>query len=118
MHQLLFSGDFGEVGVTLGADFRTIKNIYDWVIEYVTAVPSTNDAGATLDIEDDGTAVIAGIDVSTAATPGEWKSTAVGGTNAPVSITAGSAISFTAGTIDSGTRITMAIYGQLGVKPA
>ena len=48
----------------------------------------------TLDINDDGTGVIEGIDVSDADVPGEWESTHVGGSSTPVVIAAGSKISF------------------------
>ena len=46
----------------------------------------------TIDIQDDGTDVIAAITASTALPPGTWKSVHMGGTNAPVHIVAGSEV--------------------------
>ena len=48
--------------------------------------------GFTIDIQDDGTDVIAAVAANTALTPGTWKSVHMGGTNAPVHIAAGSEV--------------------------
>ena len=48
--------------------------------------------GFTVDIQDDGTDVIAAITANTALTPGVWQSVHMGGTNAPVHIAAGSEV--------------------------
>lgn len=48
--------------------------------------------GCTIDIQDDGTDVIAAITANTALTPGTWKSVMMGGTEAPVHIAAGSEV--------------------------
>jgi hypothetical protein len=50
--------------------------------EAFTGTPTTFD----IDIQDDGTDVITAVAASTALTPGTWKSTHFGGTNAPVTI--------------------------------
>jgi hypothetical protein len=89
----------------LGADYAVFTAPCDLVLVYVTAAPSVNDAGLTLDIEDDGTAIVDDLACATAATPGTWKSTHVGGTNTPVRIAAGSKISLTAANAANGTSI-------------
>lgn len=89
----------------LGADYATFIAPMDLVLVYVCAAPSADDTGATLDIEDDGTAIVDDLSVADADVPGEWQSTHVGGTNAPVRIAAGSKISLTAANTDNGTQI-------------
>jgi hypothetical protein len=62
---------------------------------YASGAPTVNDAGATLDLHDDGSAVgPAGLACAVKATPGEWISTHCGGTETPVAIDAGSVMSY------------------------
>jgi hypothetical protein len=46
----------------------------------------------TVDIQDDGSDVIAAVTASTAGTPGTWKTPHMGGTETPVEIAAGSSV--------------------------
>jgi hypothetical protein len=46
--------------------------------------------GFNLDVNDDGAAVITALAANTAGTPGEWKSSAVGGANDPITVARGS----------------------------
>jgi hypothetical protein len=46
--------------------------------------------GFNIDIQDDTTDVITAVVANSAGTPGEWKSTHFGGSNAPVAVAAGS----------------------------
>ncbi len=105
----------GEVGVTLGALYRYFtvppKGI---TIVYVTASVSVDDADTTVDINDDGTGVITAIACPTKATPGTWKSTHVGGTNAPVVVAADSVISLDANDAAANTRIMVQIWALTG----
>jgi hypothetical protein len=48
--------------------------------------------GFTIDIQDDTSDVITAVAANSAGTPGEWKSTHLGGSNAPVVVDAGSAV--------------------------
>jgi hypothetical protein len=48
--------------------------------------------GFNIDIQDDTTDVITGVAANSAGTPGEWKSTHLGGSNAPVVVAAGSVV--------------------------
>lgn len=59
-------------------------------VVYVSGAPHDDDATATVDINDDGASVIAGVDVSDKDVPGEWISTHFGGSETPVEIAAGS----------------------------
>lgn len=104
----------GEVGVTLGDAFRTITLPYDLTVIFVSTSPSADDADLTIDINDDGTGVISAVACATAATPGTWKSTSMGGTNAPVSIAAGSVLSFDANNSAADTRVMISIWGLAG----
>ena len=94
----------------LGADYATFYAPCDLTIVYVSAAPSADDTGATLDIEDDGTAVIDDVDVSDADAPGTWKAVGYGGSETPVTIAAGSKISLTAATIENGVQIVGQIW--------
>jgi hypothetical protein len=57
---------------------------------YASAAPWEDDSGATMDLHDDGTAIIAALACATKDAPGEWAAKGYGGTNAPVAIAAGS----------------------------
>lgn len=100
----------------LGANFGYYYCRHDLTIVYVTAAPSTDDADLTLAINDDGSAVIAAFACADADVPGEWESTHVGGSSAPVKIAAGSKISFTAANAANGTSIIgymLALVGEV-----
>lgn len=116
MNERLVVLDFveGEVGVTLSTLFRYLTIPCDLTVIYVCASPSADDTGLTIDINDDGTGVITAVDAATKATPGTWKSTHMGGTNAPVTIAAGSVISFDANSAASGTRVGIQVWALTG----
>ncbi len=61
--------------------------------------------GFNVDLNDDGAAVISALAANTAGTPGEWRSTAMGGSVEPVQIARGSSVSidinFSGGTTPS-----------------
>lgn len=116
MNERLVVLDFveGEVGVTLGNNFRYITIPVNLTIISVSCSPSANDTGLTIDINDDGSTAIAAVTCDTAATPGTWKSTHMGGTNTPVAIAAGSVVSFDANAAASGTRAMISIWALTG----
>lgn len=100
----------GEAGVTLGALYRYFHVFSDITIVAVAASPSVDDASTTIDINDDGTAAISAVTCAVKATPGTWKSTAIGGTNAPVVISRDSVVSLDANSATAGTRIMVQIW--------
>ena len=108
----------GEVGVTLGDNFRYFTTDVPLEIVGVCCSPSANDADLTIDINDDGSAAIAAISCAVKATPGTWKSTHLGGAQTPVSIAAGSKISFDANDAAEDTRVMIVIFALIGVKNA
>jgi len=57
---------------------------------YASAAPFADDTGLTMDINDDGTAIVAALSCADKDVPGEWISTHCGGTQTPVAIAAGS----------------------------
>jgi hypothetical protein len=99
----------GETGVTLGDNYRYFTVPEDMSIVYVTTSPSVDDATCTIDINDDGSTAIAAIATAAAATPGRWRSTHVGGTNAPVRVAAGSVCSLDANT----TSVDIVVHVQI-----
>ncbi len=100
----------GEVGVTLGANYAYYTTITDLTIVAIAVSPSTDDAGATIDVNDDGTGVITGIDLSDQNVPGTWLTPGFGGTNTPVRVAAGSLLSLDANSIDAGTTANVWIH--------
>lgn len=108
--------DQGEVGVTLSANFRYFYVPCDLTVVYVTASPNADDAGLTIDINDDGSGVITAVDCSDADVPGTWKSTHMGGTNTPVTIAAGSKVSLDANNAAADTAVHVEIWALAGEK--
>jgi len=116
MNERLVVLDFtdGEVGVTLGALYRYITVPCALTIVAVSVSPSVDDT-MTVDINDDATAgVIAAIACVTAAAPGTWTSTHMGGTETPVSVAADSVLSLDANAAAAGTRIKVQIWALTG----
>lgn len=100
----------------LGADYAYFYTPLDLTVIYVSAAPSADDAGLTLAVNDDGSAAIAAFSCADADVPGEWESTQVGGTAAPVKIAAGSKISFSAANAANATTIVgymLALVGEV-----
>jgi hypothetical protein len=89
----------------LGDAYAAITLPFDVTILEVSAAPSADDTGLTLDINDDGSGVITALACATKATPGTWKSIPMGGTNTPVTVAAGSVITFDANSAANGTQI-------------
>ncbi len=108
----------GEVGITLGANYRYITVPFSLTIVAASASPSVDDAGLTIDINDDGSDAITAIDASDLDVPGTWKSTHVGGTETPVTIAAGSKISLDANSAAANTRVHLQIWALVGEKTA
>lgn len=79
-----------------------------------SVAPFEDDAGATLDIQDDGTDIVTGIDASDHDVPGEWLSTHVGGTNDPVSIAAGSEIDLDFNSAAAANRFDVTLWFLVG----
>lgn len=59
---------------------------------YVSVSAHDDDPGASIDVQDDGTDIVTGVDATDQDVPGEWASIHAGGTNAPIVIAAGSEI--------------------------
>ena len=57
---------------------------------YASVAPWDDDPSATMDINDDGSEIVATIAAADKDVPGEWISTAAGGTETPIAIAAGS----------------------------
>jgi len=83
-------------------------------IVYVCASADTDDAGLTVDINDDGTAIISGIDAADKEDPGEWKSTHFGGDETPVEVAAGSELSFDFNAAANATTVEVQVWALTG----
>lgn len=106
----------GEVGVTLGALFHYFYAPCDLTIVEVQGAPSVDDAGLTLDINDDGTAVVAAMSMADQNVPGRWRSKHVGGAEDPVTIAAGSLVSLDMNAAAANTRVLIYIWALTGEK--
>lgn len=104
----------GEAGVTLGANYRYITTPVDLTIVAVSASPSADDAGLTVDINDDGSAAISAVACATKATPGTWLTPTTGGTNTPVFVAGGSVLSLDANNAAADTAITVQVWALVG----
>lgn len=81
---------------------------------YASVSAHDDDAGATIDILDDGTDIVTGIDASDQDVPGEWISTDFGGANAPVSIAAGSEMSIDVNSAAAANRFDVVMWFKPG----
>jgi hypothetical protein len=104
----------GEVGVTLSTTYKYYTALVPLTIVGVVAAASADDPGLTVDINDDGTGVITAIACATAATPGTWKSTHLGGTNAPVQVAKDSVLSLDANNAAVDTRLHVSLLCLIG----
>lgn len=104
----------GNGTTALGDNFQYVTTPCSFTVLYVTVAPDEDAAGCTVDINDDGSGVITGIDCSDADVPGTWKSKAMGGSDDPVVIAAGSKISADANSAGVSTGITIHIYAVPG----
>lgn len=105
----------GEVGVTLSTNYRYFyAPPAGMTIVYVTVSPNTDDSGLTIDINDDGSGVIDGVDCSDTDVPGTWISTHFGGTNAPVQVAGNSKMSLDANSAAANTVAHVQIWALVG----
>lgn len=86
----------------------------DLTIVYVCANVDTDDAGADVDINDDGVAAISAIDIADKEDPGEWISTAMGGAETPVFVAAGSELSIDVNDAAAQTTVQVHIWALTG----
>lgn len=91
-------------------EFDVPVGITIWGVSGCVEAYSGAGSEAAIDIQDDGTDVISDIEFDTAGTPGTWYTPALGGTNTPVSIAAGSDVEIDLN-LDSDTAdITVVLY--------
>lgn len=81
---------------------------------YASVSPFEDDAGATMDIQDDGSDIVTGVDASDHDVPGEWISTHMGGSNAPVAIAAGSELSIDLNSVAAANRFDIVLLFLTG----
>lgn len=82
-------------GNALGANALYFMIPFGATLIYASVAPWDDDPLASLDINDDGSAVVSAIDATDKDVPGEWISTHRGGAETPVQIAAGSVMDFT-----------------------
>lgn len=87
---------------------------FNLTIVAVSVASLEDDAGATIDINDDGTGVITAIDASDKDAPGSWLSVHAGGANEPVSIAAGSVLSLDVNNGAVANRHDVQIWALIG----
>lgn len=104
----------GETGTTLGANFIYMGIPIGATIVAVTASPNVDDAGLTIDVNNAGTELIAGVDCSDQNVPGSWISTHLGGTNTPVRIAADTVLNLDANNAAANTMVNVVIWMLVG----
>lgn len=82
---------------------------FNATLVYASVSPHEDDAGATIDIQDDGTDIVTAIDASDHDVPGEWISTHCGGTQTPQVIAAGSELEIDANAVAATTRLDVTL---------
>lgn len=102
-----------DAGV-LGANFAYTHLPIQITIVAVSVAPNTDDAGGTVDINDDGTGIITAIDCSDQNVPGVWQTPGYGGTNTPVTVAGQSLLSADANSIAAATSIGIQIWALEG----
>jgi len=105
---------FPGASSALGANYAYFYAPCDLTVVYVTAAPSVDDTGLTLAINDDGSAIFTAMACADKDVPGTWKTTHMGGSNDPVTIAAGSKVSFTAANAANATMIVGQIWCLTG----
>jgi len=100
------SGELGQVGQTLSTGaWRTKLPPIPMTLVHVAATGSTDDAGLTLQVQDDGADVLGtAIDIALTATNGTWISKHFGGTNDPIEIAGASVVEVDIAAASSDTR--------------
>ncbi len=89
---------------------------FEATLIYASVAPFEDDAGATVDIQDDASDIVTGIDASDKDVPGEWASVHVGGSNDPVAIAAGSEISLDFNNAAAANRFDVELQFLTGEK--
>lgn len=90
-------------GNTVGNNIIYFMVPFGATLIYVSVAPYIDGTG-TLDINDDGSTIVAAVDATDKDVPGEWISTHSGGTETPVAIAAGSILDFDINTGDAACR--------------
>lgn len=101
------SGEVGQVGQTLATGaWRCKLPALPMTLVHVSANSTADDAGLTLQVQDDGSDVLAAaIDLALTATNGEWNSKHFGGSNAPIQIAGGSIVEIDLANAAADTRV-------------
>lgn len=102
-----------DTAVVGAANFMTMVP-FGATLVYACVSPMEDDAGATVDIQDDGTDIVTAIDASDHDVPGEWISTHFGGTATPVNIAAGSEIELDFNSAAAGNRFDVTLLFLTG----
>jgi hypothetical protein len=87
---------------------------FNCTLVHVTGSVGTDDAGADLDVLDDGVEIITALDIADKEAPGEWASVHTGGSNAPIEIAAGSEISFDVNDIEAAVVVYVVLWVLVG----
>lgn len=106
MGYMTISGEVGQVGQTLGDSSLDLKLApIPHTLVYADVRPNTDDAGLTVDLQDDGTDMVAAVSCATAASGGQWTSKHFGGTQDPVTLAGGSVVSLDVNNAAADTRL-------------
>jgi hypothetical protein len=96
-------------GGAIGASALLTMVPFGATLVYASVSPHEDDSGATIDIQDDATDIVTGIDASDHDVPGEWISTHCGGSQTPVAIAAGSELEIDVNSAAATTRLDVTL---------
>lgn len=106
MGYLTVSGEVGQVGQTLGDSSLDIKlPPIPHTLVFADVRPNTDDAGLTVDLQDDGTDIVTAVSCATAASGGQWTSKHLGGAQDAVTLAGGSVLSIDVNNAAADTRL-------------
>ena len=99
---------------TLGDDILLSVLPTEGKLVYFSAVPLEDDTGLTVDIDDDGTAVVTAVAAADKDAVSTWSTTHFGGTNEPVVFAKGSELGVDLNAMAAGNFIVLTFWFLLG----
>jgi len=118
MNERLVAYTFSAADPTEGAALGSLAVYFmlpfEATLVYASAAPFADDSGLTMDINDDGTAIVSALSCADKDVPGEWISTHCSGSNAPVAIAAGSEMTLDFNAAANGNRVDVVMLFLTG----
>jgi hypothetical protein len=118
MNERLVAYTFSAADPTEGAALGSLAVYFmlpfQATLIYASGAPFADDTGLTMDINDDGVAIVSALSIADKDVPGEWISTHAGGTQTPVAIAAGSEMTLDFNAAANGNRVDVVMLFLTG----